>query len=171
MNALSYTVLRLARSVGVNNRHMHLRAARNESTLLSEAEDLLGHMAWEDVEEVVDLAEEYWSIVELEGQKGELYDEIRTLEEENRKLSDEHEDPRASRPAEQLERSAVMERRRIYYKGQAPIAAKLRGLEVFDYKINVFDKYIELDVDDQEPWGTTCERLEALGFTMSDDDL
>lgn len=84
------------------------------------------------------------------------------------KLSDKHEDPRASRPAE---RSAVMERRRIYFKGQAPIAAKLRGLEVFDYKINVFDKYIELDVDDQEPWGTTCERLEALGFTMSDDDL
>ncbi len=90
MNTLGYTVLRIARSVGVNNRHMHLRAARRENILLTEAEDLLGQMAWPDVEEIEELAEEYWSLVELEGQKEKLYADIRALEDENQRLSEEH---------------------------------------------------------------------------------
>ena len=90
MNSVSFTVLRIARSFGYGNRHGHLRTAQRENTFVSEAEEILGHMAWEDVEHIEDLAEEYWQIVEIHAHQEKLRNEILALEAENRNLSDDH---------------------------------------------------------------------------------
>ncbi|MEM9478418.1 MAG: hypothetical protein AAGA58_02020 [Verrucomicrobiota bacterium] len=90
MNSLSYTVLRIARSIGIGDRHHHLRVARREATFVSEAEQLLGQSAWRDAEHIEELAEEYWNLVEIENQQEKLREEILAFEDENRRLSDEH---------------------------------------------------------------------------------
>lgn len=90
MNSVSYAVLRIARSFGYGNRHGHLRAAQRENTFVSEAEGILGHMAWQDMEHIEDLAEEYWQIVEINAHQEKLRNEILALESENRNLSKDH---------------------------------------------------------------------------------
>ncbi len=90
MNTFSYIVLRIARSFGIKGDRDRLLAARRESTLLSEAENLLGQMAWNDAEEIDELSEEYWKIKELQAQDVKFAAEIKGLESENERLMIEH---------------------------------------------------------------------------------
>jgi chromosome segregation ATPase len=90
MNTFGYIVRRLARTFGYKNEQERLVNARREGMLLNEAEYLLGQFAWKDVEHIEELADEYWKILEVDGQLAKLQTEIRGLENENERLAALH---------------------------------------------------------------------------------
>lgn len=77
----------MARSFGVANERNYLRVASQLTHYLSEAEDLLGRIAWKDVGDVPELGEEHWKIKEIEAQQDRLEEEIRGIEATNEKLT------------------------------------------------------------------------------------
>ncbi len=90
MNTFGYIVRRLARTFGYKNEQERLVTARREGLLLNEAEYLLGQFAWKDAENIEELADEYWKILEVDGQLANLQTEIRGLENENERLASIH---------------------------------------------------------------------------------
>jgi chromosome segregation ATPase len=90
MNAFGYIVRRLARSFGLRNERERMVVARREAQLLSEAENILGQMAWEHTENIEELSDEYWQIKEISSKQITLSEEIRLHEVENRRLQVEH---------------------------------------------------------------------------------
>lgn len=99
MNTFGYIVRRMARSFGFKNERERLVAARRETTLLCEAESLLGQLTWEHTENIEDLSEEYWQIKEIDSKQKKLHDEITECEKENAKLHEAH-----ARLEEEIER-------------------------------------------------------------------
>ena len=78
----------MLRSFGFANERHQMRIASQESHYLNEAEDMLGRIAWKDVGEVPELAEEYWKIKEIGLQQEKLEAEIKGIEEANEALTD-----------------------------------------------------------------------------------
>ena len=87
MTTLEFIFRRLLRSVGISNERNHLRIASQESHYLTEAEDLLGSIAWKDVADVPELAEEHWKIKEIVAEQEKLEKEITGIEATNEKLT------------------------------------------------------------------------------------
>ena len=90
MNTFGYIVRRLARSFGFRNERERMVVARREAQLLSEAENILGQMAWEHTENIEELSNEYWQIKEISAKQITLSEEITLYEAENRRLQEEH---------------------------------------------------------------------------------
>lgn len=80
MNTLEFIIRRAARAVGLCNERNHLRVASQQAQYLTEAEDLLGRIAWKDVEDVPELGEEYWKIKGMFAEQDKLKAEISELE-------------------------------------------------------------------------------------------
>ena len=92
MNAIGFTIRRVARSFGLKNEMNRRMAITRELQLLAEAEELLGHVAWRDSENIQEAAEGYYQIRDLEAEAIGLRKEIRGLETENNTLLAEQED-------------------------------------------------------------------------------
>lgn len=87
MTTFEFIIRRMARSVGISNERNHLRIASQLTHYLTEAEDLLGRIAWKDVADVPELGEEHWKIKEIENQQDRLEQEIYGIESTNDKLT------------------------------------------------------------------------------------
>lgn len=91
MNAIGYAIRRVARSIGIKSEMNRRRAITREMQLLAEAESTLGRAAWSDSENIPELAEEFYQIRHLKAEAMKLKNELRALEEENRRLLSEQE--------------------------------------------------------------------------------
>lgn len=96
MNAIGFTIRRVARSFGIKNEMNRRMAITRELQLLAEAEGLLGRIAWRDSENIQEIAEEFYQISDLEAEAKTLRKEIRELEKENDRLLDEQEELESS---------------------------------------------------------------------------
>lgn len=88
MNAFGYVVRRVLWQFGVKRAKKRWEVANRELQVLKEAEDLLGRVAWRDVDEVEELTGEYWQLKNIEGQEELLNAEIERLRNENEALED-----------------------------------------------------------------------------------
>lgn len=92
MNTFEFVIRRVLRAVGIVNERNHLHVASQQTHYLSEAEDMLGKIAWKDVADVPELAEEYWKIKEIESQQASLQDDITGIEATNQRLNAERDE-------------------------------------------------------------------------------
>ncbi|HUF63188.1 MAG TPA: hypothetical protein VMN36_14015 [Verrucomicrobiales bacterium] len=88
MNAFGYIVRRTFWQLGYKRQKRRWRAANTELQYLKQAEDLLGKIAWKDVEEVEELTGEYWQLKDIEKQQEQLQVRIDELERQNDELED-----------------------------------------------------------------------------------
>lgn len=77
MNAFGFFFRRLAQQVGFRRERQRWGAVNRETQILSEAEDLLGRLAWRDVKDIEELSGEYWQILDIHEQQEKLREETR----------------------------------------------------------------------------------------------
>jgi chromosome segregation ATPase len=78
MTTARYIVARIAQAFGVVFRSHHATNAAAELHLLREAEEILGRLAWKDLENLEDLSVEYWNLRKLDKEHTELTGELAT---------------------------------------------------------------------------------------------
>lgn len=88
MNAFGYTVRRFFRTFGIIHSHGVRTQLSKEKQIVSEAEDLLGRLAWRDTQNIQELAGQYWKMTDYERQQERLRTEGETLAVENDKARD-----------------------------------------------------------------------------------
>ncbi|MFN0127037.1 MAG: hypothetical protein ACKV19_10190 [Verrucomicrobiales bacterium] len=88
MNAFGYFIHRLGSRIGMTSERQRWAAINRETQILTEAEDLLGRLAWPDVKDVDDLSGEYWQIRDLEQQQSALRLESQEADERNETLKE-----------------------------------------------------------------------------------
>ena len=76
MTPARYCIARIAQAFGVVFRARHASNAAAELHLLREAEEILGRLAWTEIEEIEDLSVEYWNLRKLDKEHTELSNEI-----------------------------------------------------------------------------------------------
>jgi chromosome segregation ATPase len=76
MTTTRYIVARIAQAFGIVFRAHHATNAAAELHLLREAEEILGRLAWSDLEDVEDLSVEYWNLRKLDKEHAELTNEL-----------------------------------------------------------------------------------------------
>ena len=86
MNSIGFFFNRVAWQFGIRRERARWGAVNRETQILSEAEDLLGKLAWRDVRDIDDLSGEYWQIHDLQTRQEELRAETRRLTEKNEAL-------------------------------------------------------------------------------------
>lgn len=86
MNAFGYYLHRFGARLGLGSERHRWAAINRETQILSEAEDLLGRLAWRDVKDIEELSGEYWQILDLSRQQDELRDQSREADEKNEEL-------------------------------------------------------------------------------------
>lgn len=90
MNAFGYFLHRFGSRLGIHSSERHRWAAINRETqILSEAEDLLGRLAWPDVKGLDELSGEYWQIRDLEQQQLVLREQSQEADERNEALKEQ----------------------------------------------------------------------------------
>jgi len=89
MNSFGFLLRRIAWQVGVRRERQRWGAVNRETQILSEAENLLGRVAWPSVREIDDLSGEYWQILDLHEQQEKLRQETRVADELNEQLKDQ----------------------------------------------------------------------------------
>ena len=72
MTRFRYFVWRLGQTFGISMAGRHASHAASELHLLREAEEILGRLCWEDIEEVEELSVEYWNLRKLDKAYNEL---------------------------------------------------------------------------------------------------
>lgn len=92
MNALGYFLHRLGSRLGFRSERHRWASINRESQILTEAEDLLGRLAWPDVKEVDDLSGEYWQIRDLEQQQDALREQSQEADARNEALKEKLEE-------------------------------------------------------------------------------
>ncbi|MGI9240273.1 MAG: hypothetical protein ACR2RV_05700 [Verrucomicrobiales bacterium] len=92
MNALGFTIRRIARSFGIKNEMNRRMAVTREMQLLAEAESSLGRAAWSDAENIEEVTEEFYQIRSLKDEVTTIKEEIRSFERENQRLRARQED-------------------------------------------------------------------------------
>ena len=92
MNVLGFAIRRVARSFGIKNEMNRRMAITRELQLLAELETLLGRAAWQDSENIPEIAEEFYQVRGLEAEVEAVKREIRVLEKENGRLLAEQEE-------------------------------------------------------------------------------
>ena len=88
MNAFGYMVRRFFRSFGVFRSHQVRTQLSKEKQIVSEAEDLLGRLAWRDTQNIQELAGQYWKMTDFERQQERLRDQGEQLAVENDEVRD-----------------------------------------------------------------------------------
>ena len=88
MNAFGYFFHRIGLATGLFSERHRWAAINRETQILSEAEDLLGRLAWPDVKDVDDLSGEYWQIRDLDQQQETLREQSLQADERNEELRD-----------------------------------------------------------------------------------
>jgi len=86
MNAFGYFLHRFGARLGLGSERHRWAAINRETQILSEAEDLLGRLAWPDVKDIEELSGEYWQIRDLSRQQEELRAQSRETDEKNEAL-------------------------------------------------------------------------------------
>jgi chromosome segregation ATPase len=89
MNAFGYFLHRLGTRLGLCNERHRWTAINRETQILSEAEDLLGRLAWPDVKDIDELSGEYWQIRDLEQQQDTLRQQSQEADDRNEALKEE----------------------------------------------------------------------------------
>lgn len=99
MNALGFLLRRLTWQFGMRGERDRWACVTRETQILSEAQDLLGRLAWRDVAKIDDVTGEYWQLMDLDKQQQKLRDEstailarIDTLTEQLNGIEDKYED-------------------------------------------------------------------------------
>lgn len=72
MNAFGFFLRRLAWQFGVRGERKRWNSVTKETQILSEAQDLLGRLAWRDTDKIDDLTGEYWQIKDLDNQQAKM---------------------------------------------------------------------------------------------------
>jgi chromosome segregation ATPase len=88
MNAFGYLLHRLGARLGLCNERHRWTAINRETQILSEAEDLLGRLAWPDVKDLDELSGEYWQIRDIDQQQETLRQQSRDADERNESLKE-----------------------------------------------------------------------------------
>ena len=86
MNAFGYFFHRIGLKLGLLSERHRWGAINRETQILSEAEDLLGRLAWPDVKDIDDLSGEYWQIRDLDQQQEMLRQASLSADERNEQL-------------------------------------------------------------------------------------
>jgi chromosome segregation ATPase len=86
MNAFGYFLRRIAWQFGFKRERKRWGAVNRETQILSEAEDLLGRLAWKDIKGIDELSGEYWQILDMDQQQEKLREATRTTDAECEKL-------------------------------------------------------------------------------------
>jgi len=89
MNAFGYFLHRLGARLGLGNERHRWTAINRETQILSEAEDLLGRLAWPDVKDLDELSGEYWQIRDIEQQQQALRQQSQDADERNESLKEQ----------------------------------------------------------------------------------
>ncbi len=76
MTTSRYIIARIAQAFGIVFRAHHATNAAAELHLLREAEEILGRLAWRDIEELEDLSVEYWNLRKRDKEHTELTHEM-----------------------------------------------------------------------------------------------
>lgn len=88
MNAFGYFLHRFGSRLGLSSERHRWTAINRETQILSEAEDLLGRLAWSDVKEIDELSGEYWQIRDLEQQQHTLRLQSQEADDRNESLKE-----------------------------------------------------------------------------------
>jgi DNA repair exonuclease SbcCD ATPase subunit len=88
MNAFGYFLHRCGARLGIGAERHRWAAINRETQILTEAEDLLGRLAWPDVKDIEELSGEYWQIRDLEQQQESLRQQSQEADERNETLKD-----------------------------------------------------------------------------------
>ncbi len=95
MNALGFFLRRIAWQFGIKRERARWGAVNRETQILSEAEDLLGRLAWRDCEHIEELTGEYWQIRDIDEQQEALRAQIEEKTDRNEDLKDKLDDIQA----------------------------------------------------------------------------
>ena len=90
MNAFGYIISRVLWQFGLKRQKHRWKVANQELQYLKQAEDLLGKIAWEDIQNVEELTGEFWQLKDIEKQQADLEDRIELLEDEADDLEEEY---------------------------------------------------------------------------------
>lgn len=88
MNAFGYFLHRCGARLGLGAERHRWAAINRETQILSEAEDLLGRLAWTDVKDIDDLSGEYWQIRDLDQQQDGLRRQSQEVDKRNEELKE-----------------------------------------------------------------------------------
>lgn len=88
MNAFGYFVRRFFRTFGLQQSHRVRTQLSKEKQIVSEAEDLLGRLAWRDTQNIQELAGQYWKMTDYERQQERLRTQGEDLAVENEQVRD-----------------------------------------------------------------------------------
>ena len=88
MNAFGYFLHRCGARLGFGAERHRWAAINRETQILTEAEDLLGRLAWTDVKDIDELSGEYWQIRDLEQQQDVLRRQSQEADERNEELKE-----------------------------------------------------------------------------------
>jgi chromosome segregation ATPase len=80
MTPFRYGVVRTGQFLGLRFTGHHAGQAAKEARLLREAEEILGRLCWQDVEDVEELGTEYWMLRKLSKESEEMDDRINRAE-------------------------------------------------------------------------------------------
>ncbi len=79
MNAFGFFLRRLAWQFGIRRERARWNAVTHETQILSEAQDLLGRLAWPNVSGIEELTGEYWQLRDMDNQQAKLREESESL--------------------------------------------------------------------------------------------
>jgi chromosome segregation ATPase len=99
MNALGFFLRRLAWQFGIRGERARWNSVTRETQILSEAQDLLGKLAWRNTSKIDDLTGEYWQLKDLDDQQAklreqseQLLDRVEQLKEKLHSIEDRYDD-------------------------------------------------------------------------------
>jgi chromosome segregation ATPase len=92
MNRFGFLMRRLAWQLGIKRERQRWASVNRETQILTEAEDLLGRLAWRDCGEIDELSGEFWQIRDLELQQDKLRAATEEATERNEELRDQLEE-------------------------------------------------------------------------------
>ena len=81
MTRARYYILRLGQAFGIDFKVRHSTAAATEVYLLREAEEILGALSWQDLENAEEISMEYWSLRKLSKERDALHTKIEKAQE------------------------------------------------------------------------------------------
>lgn len=89
MTRTRYFAWRLGQTFGISMTGRHASHAATEMHLLREAEEVLGRLCWEDIEDLEELSVEYWNLRKLTKKYADLAGKINNANETLQKSHDE----------------------------------------------------------------------------------
>jgi chromosome segregation ATPase len=129
MNTFGFFIHRLAWQFGIRGERARWGSVTRETQFLSEAQDLLGRLAWKQTGDLEDLTGEFWQLKDLDAQQEKLrtqseqmLDQIDVLKEKLNTIEDRYE--------EQIQ--DLREHKATVMEGAAEIAAEIEEMREVD---------------------------------------